>query len=281
MNHEISVESNRILYTPSVFAKTNLIHLQEAGNLTALMPHTNKRENLASYLFFIIISGEGKLNYNSTIYNLKKGDCVFLDCRKPYSHHTHNNLWQLKWVHFYGPNMSAVYDKYKERGGQPAFHPKDSEKYSSLLSSVYTLASSQDHIRDMKIYEKLVSLLSCIMAENWTLPSSHKSPKKQNLQHIKDYLDQNYNKNLSLDVLSDKFYINKFYLTRIFKEQFGISINNYMTQKKITQAKKLLRFSDLTIEEIANKCGISDSNYFSRVFKKIEHLSPGEYRKLW
>ncbi|MGN1318183.1 MAG: helix-turn-helix transcriptional regulator [Lachnospirales bacterium] len=99
--------------------------------------------------------------------------------------------------------------------------------------------------------------------------------------HIKDYIDQNFNKKISLDELSEKFYINKFYLTRIFKEQFGVSINSYIQQVKITNAKKLLRFSNLTIDEISYRCGIDDSNYFSRMFKKIEHLTPNQYRKLW
>ena len=49
------VESERILYTPSTFARTNLIHLQECGRLKALSPHTSHRENLASYLCFIVL----------------------------------------------------------------------------------------------------------------------------------------------------------------------------------------------------------------------------------
>ena len=80
------VESERILYTPSTFARTNLIHLQECGRLKALSPHTSHRENLASYLCFIVLEGSGTLEYDQKHYTLSAGDCVFLDCNKSYLH---------------------------------------------------------------------------------------------------------------------------------------------------------------------------------------------------
>ena len=64
------VESERILYTPSTFARTNLIHLQECGRLKALSPHTSHRENLASYLCFIVLEGSGTLEYDQKHYTL-------------------------------------------------------------------------------------------------------------------------------------------------------------------------------------------------------------------
>ena len=110
------VKSNRILYTPSDFAKANLIHLQEAGLLHAQRPHVSRRNNLSSYLFFIVLEGEGNLEYEGRTYSLVQGDCVFVDCHKPYAHICSESLWSLKWVHFYGPNMGGIYGKYVERG---------------------------------------------------------------------------------------------------------------------------------------------------------------------
>ena len=77
------------------------------------------------------------------------------------------------------------------------------------------------------------------------------------------------------------FYINKFYLTRIFKEKFGVTLNNYLLQIRITHAKQLLRFTDKTVETIGVECGMGSVHYFSRMFKKIEGISPSEYRKIW
>lgn len=62
---------------------------------------------------------------------------------------------------------------------------------------------------------------------------------------------------------------------------YGISINSYIQQLRITQAKHLLRFSDLPVQAVAQKCGIDDANYFSRMFKKVEGVSPGGFRRMW
>lgn len=274
--------SNRILYTPSDFAKTHLLYLQEIGQLHARDPHTSHRQNLASYLFFVVQKGSGTLEYDDQTIPLKAGDCVFIDCRRPYSHRTSQDLWTLEWVHFSGCNMSGIYEKYVERGGRPSFHPADLMPYEEVLQQIHAIAESGNYIRDMKIYEKLTTLLTLLMEESWN-PSAHThtTSAKRNLQEIKDYLDLHYQDKITLDDLAETFYINKFYLTRIFHEQFGMTINHYLLQVRITHAKQLLRFTGLPIEKIAHECGMSDSNYFTRMFKKVEGMAPGEFRKHW
>lgn len=276
------VHSSRILYTPSAFARASLLHLQEVGSLQARQPHTSKRQGLASYLFFLVESGSGRLEYEGIPHPLRAGDCVFLDCAKPYKHRTDENLWRLRWVHFYGPNMGAIHKKYQERGGQPVFHPQTSEPFRSLLEHLYTLAGSDDYVRDMQIYGGLVQLLTLLMQESWQSGTARVTQgKKQNLQEIKDYLDTHFTEKITLDALAERFYINKFYLTRVFKEQFGQTVNGYLVQLRITQAKRMLRFTDHTIESIAQDCGLNDANYFSRLFKKVEGIAPGEFRRQW
>jgi YesN/AraC family two-component response regulator len=76
-------------------------------------------------------------------------------------------------------------------------------------------------------------------------------------------------------------------MSRLFKEQYGFSINDYVIHLRITKGKRLLRFgtnedgNSMTIEQICTECGISDPNYFTRLFKKVEGISPSEYKKLW
>lgn len=277
-----NVPSNRIIYTPSLFAKNNLIYLQETGEVTAKQLHTSQRENLASYLFFLVVKGSGFLEYNGQTHDLKAGDCVFIDCQKPYAQYTSEDLWTLKWVHFYGSNMKGIYEKYIERGGCPCFHSNNQDIYFRLLDELYEISDSSIFIRDMKIYEKITSLLTLLMEESWNPENSKRnSSHKRNLQNVKDYLDLHYAEKITLDDLAKRFYINKFYLTRIFKEQFGVSATSYLLQVRITHAKQLLRFSDMSIAEIAQECGMNDANYFSRMFRKIEGTSPGDFRKLW
>lgn len=275
------VQSSRLLYTPSAFARASLVHLQEIGELQARRPHTSQREDLESYLFFIVCAGAGELEYGGQTWALKAGDCVFLDCRRPYAHRTGPQLWQLRWVHFTGPNLHAVYQKYAERGGRPVLHPADPEPWQAVWQRLYELAGSEDHIRDMRLCESLTALLTLLMAESWNPGAGRATPGKQSVQHIKDYLDRNFTAGIRLDDLAAKFYINKFYLTRVFKEQFGLSVQQYLQQVRVTHAKELLRFSDQTVEQIAAACGMPDPNYFARVFRRVEGVSPSVYRKSW
>lgn len=276
------VQSSRILYTPSPFARTSLFYLQEVGSLTAIQPHTSRREKLQSYLCFVVARGAGELVYDGKQYPLVAGDVVFIDCRKPYSHATGQSLWSLQWCHFNGEAIPAIYEKYLSWGGLPVFRPKDSKPFSDQLRSLFEMASSEDYIRDMRINSLLSTLLEQIMSYSWHPEIAAEHPASRvDLREIKAYIDAHYMEKISLTDLAQTFFVDKSYLCKIFKEAYGITVNNYLVSRKITEAKRLLRFSDKTVEEIGILLGIGEPAYFSRVFKKIEGVSPREYRKMW
>lgn len=275
------VSSDRMLYTPSEFAKSNLLYLQEIGSLKARKTHTSKRQNLDSFLFFYVKEGSGVLDYGGREYVVRSGDCVFINCKNPYSHRTSEDLWSLEWIHFNGESALPIYLKYVERGGQPVFHPDKELMTEGLWDSLNAIARSSDYIRDIKINEKLSSLITFLMSFSWNPETVPTSGNASTLTNLKDYIDIHYNEKISLDMLADMFLINKYTLSRGFKEQFGTSIINYLLITRITHAKQLLRFTDETVEEIGNKCGISPLYYFSRIFKQIEGISPLEYRSQW
>lgn len=101
------------------------------------------------------------------------------------------------------------------------------------------------------------------------------------MEKVKIYLDEHFTEKIRLADLSERFFMNKYYLTRVFKEIYGATISNYVLSRRITRAKQLIRFSDMTMDEIAAAVGMNDANYFSRAFRKIEGVSPTEYQKQW
>ena len=276
------VTSNRILYTSSPFARLALLYLQEIGELEAKRSHTSSRSNLQSFLFFMVSSGAGSLVYGEKSYPLKAGDCVFINCAESYSHITDpDNLWTLRWIHFYGPTISQIYDKYKERGGRPVFHPTDSAEFCKEWENLFEIAGSSDYMRDMLINQHLSALLTLIMSESWHPEDQVLAKKKASVIEVKEYVDKHYNEKLALDDLAALFYINKYYLVKVFKEQFGQSLSSYILSVRITKAKQLLRFSDKTVEQIGYECGLGAPHYFSQTFKSVEGVPPSIYRKQW
>ena len=276
------VTSNRILYTPSSFARVSLFHLQEIGELKAMKSHTSSRSNLASFLFFIVVSGSGSLSYNGKVFSLDAGSMTFIDCHNPYSHTTDpENLWTLRWVHFYGPTVPSIYNKYCERGGRLVFTPEDSAPFFDVFKQIFSTASSADYMRDMKINSALSELLVLLMGESWHPEDATTAKKKASVTDVKEYLDRNFAKKITLDGLAAHFYINKYYLTKVFKEQYGQSITAYLLNIRITKAKQLLRFSEKSVEEIGMEVGLVAPHYFSQTFKSVEGVPPSMYRKQW
>jgi AraC family L-rhamnose operon regulatory protein RhaS len=94
------------------------------------------------------------------------------------------------------------------------------------------------------------------------------------------YLQNYYNKKLTIDSLAQIFHTNRTTLLNDFKKSTGKSINRYLTQIRMTMAASLLRDTDLSINEICERTGFSDISYFSKSFKKEIQFTPSEYRRI-
>lgn len=100
------------------------------------------------------------------------------------------------------------------------------------------------------------------------------------LEHCREYLDQHYMEEITLETVAEKYYFNSSYFSSIFKNYFGKSFSNYLTERRMFEAKRLLAQTDDKIRDIAGKVGYRDANYFVRAFKKFYGYTPEEYRKI-
>lgn len=96
---------------------------------------------------------------------------------------------------------------------------------------------------------------------------------------IRRYIDIHYKEPITLDLLAEKANVNKYYLSHIFKETYGISPISYMISCRIQEGKRLLADTDLSFSQITGILGFSSPSYFSQSFRKAEGISPVEYRK--
>lgn len=98
------------------------------------------------------------------------------------------------------------------------------------------------------------------------------------IQAIKKYISENYSKNITLTDVGEVLYSSPYYISRIFKQETGMNLIDYINEVRITQAKELLKDPHYKVYEVAEMVGVPDSHYFSRLFKKMTGLSPKEYR---
>lgn len=99
------------------------------------------------------------------------------------------------------------------------------------------------------------------------------------ISKAKNYINQNFSKELSLDEVSQTVNISPYYFSKLFKEEAGENFIEYLTRVRIGHAKELLKNPSLSIKEICIMSGYCDPNYFSRIFKKQEDVTPSEYRE--
>lgn len=104
--------------------------------------------------------------------------------------------------------------------------------------------------------------------------------KNDILMQAMSYIRYNYSEDITVDKLAKMFYVSPSYISRIFHKRIGITPMNYVANIRIEAAKKLLCFSEVSINEISSMIGIEDPKYFSRLFKKVTQKTPTEFRKI-
>lgn len=93
------------------------------------------------------------------------------------------------------------------------------------------------------------------------------------------YIGENFVKDLSLEEVSRFVDISPYYFSKLFKEEAGENFIEYLTRARMENARKLLGETEKSIKEVCVLSGYSDPNYFSRIFKKAEGVTPSEYRE--
>ena len=98
------------------------------------------------------------------------------------------------------------------------------------------------------------------------------------ISKVAAFIQENLDKDISLEQMADYVNISSFYLSKLFKEEKGISFITYLTDCRLEKAQELLQQKDYSIKEITAMTGYNDQNYFSRLFKNKFGISPSEYR---
>lgn len=109
--------------------------------------------------------------------------------------------------------------------------------------------------------------------------TNYQSQEQHFIFDIAKYVDQHYQEDLSLHEIAQRFYVSREYISRKFKQQFGINLSEYLAQIRIQKAQLLLLNPHFRIAQIAAMVGYQDEKYFSKVFKKVTGMSPVAYRK--
>ncbi len=133
-----------------------------------------------------------------------------------------------------------------------------------------------------EVCQKLLEiiLLRLLRREDFALGRAPEGPRgSRECDLVRRYIDNHFKENLTLDQLAGMVHVSKYYLSHAFRKEFQTSPISYLISRRIQESKFLLRETDLSLSQIAQILGFSSLSYFSQSFRRLEDMSPLEYRK--
>ena len=277
-------ESIWLTVTPGQTAKSSLVYVQELGDFISGPRYFTRRENLPSYLIKYTISGEGLLDYDGKSYTVRPGQVFWIDCMKPQYYRTspRKGEWRVLWVHFYGATCEAYYSMFltQTHGSNCVYIDSDVAVKSALDALIAIYRGGDNSISgDVQASSLLTTIMTrCITAAG---EDGKRSDLPSYVMDVRDFINLNYTERITLDELSRKLSVNKYYLQKLFKRYMGLSPNEYLIRTRLTRAKELLRTTNLSISQISMDVGISNIGHFISLFKMHEEITPSAYRQRW
>lgn len=284
-NLDIQPESTWLTVSPSAAAKESLLYVQELGEFFAGPDYFTARSGLDSYLIKYTISGEGILEYGGNTYTSTSGSAFWLDCRRPAHYYTspRTGAWRVVWIHYYGEGAKGYYDLFESlNNGSCLVNLRD--HFDAATGTLFSLISQYRREpasvpADIHANASIVELLTTLLSA-----ATRKDVRSVVPQYIKDaraYLHDHFSDPITLDQLSERFNINKYYFLKVFKNYTGFTPNEYVIKTRINRAKELLRTTDAPVYEIAADVGIHNPSHFINLFRKTEGYTPQAYRRTW
>ena len=221
--------------------------------------------------FVYVISGSCTYRFDDkTEFKVTAGDVFYLPYQSIYTMYIHTDDYKFIFCDFEFTEPSAR--------RSALYSHQDLKNVDSLffkLLNRYRASAKNTYIECMSILYSIYGLL-----QQNTQKSYIGKSKERNMIEARCYIDENFNlPEFSISQLAEKIGISEVYLRKLFRAQYGISPSKYLISVRLKNAKKLMKYPFLTLEECALQSGFSSLQYFCRLFKKETGISPGKYRK--
>ena len=147
---------------------------------------------------------------------------------------------------------------------------------------------SMNTLREAAIYALIIQMF-VVMARKYMNTENLFPDVKLNKQReyiekfnvIFEYINNNYSDDITLDIIANVAGFSKFHFSRLFKQFTDISFYDYLNQRRVKEAEKLLLDPNLSITEVAMRSGFSSIATFNRVFKGFKECTPTEFKNLY
>ena len=232
------------------------------------------------YKLHYIHSGKGLLRVGEKTYQLSAGQC-FLICPDviTYFEADTDEPWTYYWVAFNGVNAKSYLSRAQLSLENPTITCHKDEEILKCSEDMFQ-GSQKSHSGDLRLLSSLYLFFSILLDER-----ENENIKKSNFHNNYyisksiEWLEANYSRNISVAEISQYIGLNRKYFSKIFKDEVGMSPQNFLIQLRFDRACELMKNQELSIGQISRSVGYEDQLLFSKVFKKFKGQSPISYRK--
>lgn len=161
------------------------------------------------------------------------------------------------------------------------YHFNNDADLTDLINKLVRICSSTDLSRDIYADLNMKELLIRILqSQHLQLIADQRSTNSNNsrLHFVLHYINEHLTENISVDTLCRKAYLSRNVFFKWFKDQFGITPLQYINRERLKLAKQLLADRNNSVNQVSMQCGFNDTNYFIRLFKSAEGVTPGTYQ---
>lgn len=234
-----------------------------------------------NYVLHFITNGKGKISINGETTELTAGDIFVLPKNQSIFYQADENTpWTYTWVGFSGSRAETILSQTRLLEKYFLHSHLESEILKKMIDINQTEVQSLPMITELILIGHLNQLLAALVQEfpNDSLKEASTLAKTY-VHHAIKIIHSQYNSPVKVSAIAEKLALSRSYLYKIFKQETGYSIKDYIVQVKMNHACQLLANPDLSITEIANSVGYQDPLTFSSAFKNYFHMSPTEFRK--
>lgn len=153
----------------------------------------------------------------------------------------------------------------------------DADALSAELGRGQPAAEEWPYERIADALESYIRLM--LLRLNWKKQKKPQPGCRRKAREAAEYIDANFNRDLSLRQLAALYFVNEKYLGRVFREEMGESMREYLNRARLGHAARLLENGRETVLNIALDCGFQNISYFNRLFMEAYHMTPLAYRR--
>lgn len=230
-------------------------------------------------VFIFVVEGTLYINSNNRKYEISKNQFIFL--RKNEEHYgfkESSETLKYYWVHFSDEMEIQTENTLNPNYIFPEYGSIEDSTRLLILFNQMMDYSLEKNLFNKNILNYSLSIFFMELSQKYieTITNSSNTINSV-INDIQNWIKLNFQKDFSLDELSQNLNLQANYISKLFKQSTGMTILQYVTDLRITAAKKFLQI--YSIKETAYSCGFSDEKYFMKVFKKIEGITPSQYKK--